>query len=229
MRENLEHKIANAIWKHDQNVRFENKSNLWKRLATVKYRDGFVPVFWKVAAIILLVLFSGSIWGAFYLGIKIRKDFEDTRQENANLHIEIDSILSIPNKTDTVYLVLEKEKVVYRSSRVQKNETARLREIENLNSKNKELMAGIDSLIFFYKQKIDSLANELVVTQNLVIRQGEGQEPVKAPFVLKSTLAGNMVQRPLPVEKPDLKLKILNNSGNSKQYDFSSTLFKKQP
>lgn len=232
MEKNLEHKIAEAYQKKDNEIYYPKKKELWDKISKEHQSKSVVHGFWRIAAILLAVFFITGAFAGFVLLKKNLNQLATVEKSNCELRLIVDSLQNISPRTITEIKYIKKELKVFvpvenkiNSNKVEQEQFLALK---NENSRlNKQLV--IEKTI--WKNKTDSLLQEIVALNNTLKEKEKTQNKVKNPSTnvveLKPEKFEMPLQQPTHSANPKLKIQIFQNPDEKTDFDMNSSILKK--
>jgi hypothetical protein len=232
MEKNLEHKIAEAYQKKDNEIYYPKKKELWDKISKEHQSKSVVHGFWRIAAILLAVFFITGAFAGFVLLKKNLNQLATVEKSNYELRVIVDSLQNIFPRTITEIKYIKKEVKVFvpvenkiNSNKVEQEQFLALK---NENSRlNKQLV--IETTI--WKNKTDSLLQEIVALNNTLKDKEKTQNKLKNPssnvVELKPEKFEMPLQQPTHSANPKLKIQIFQNPDEKTNFDMNSSILKK--
>lgn len=228
MKLNWETKITEIFRQIDASTTFDRKEQLWKQMALNLGHKNGIYSWWKMAAIILVVVSIATVAAAVYRTETLNTKNKNLQNKNVELHLIIDSLQTIkPEKiTDTV--TVEKRVIVYRNVvKYQEHiENTPTKTIENSNG-----TAQLNSKLELKNLQLKAVKDSLKMTKNrieeLEIIALKSKEENLTGFQIKPEKAQEQLQPAEIKANPKMKLQLLKIENNNIQFDTNSTLLKK--
>lgn len=232
MEKSLEHKIAEAYQKKDNEINYPKKKELWDRISKEHQSKSGVHGFWRIAAILLTVFFITSVFAGFVLLKKNMKQLATVEKSNYELRIIVDSLQNAAPRTITETKYIEKEVQVFvpvenkiNSNKIEKEQFLVLQNENNRLNKQLEIETAI------WKNKTDSLFQELVTLNNILKEKDKTKNKEKTAssnvVELKPEKYEMPLQQPTHSANPKLKIQIFPNPVEKTNFDMNSSILKK--
>ncbi len=232
MEKNLEHKIAEAYQKKDAEINYPKKKELWDRISKEHQSKSVVHGFWRIAAILIAVFFITGAFAGFVLLKKNLKQLATVEKSNYELRTIVDSLQNASPRTITEIKYITEEVKVFvpvenkiNSNMVEKEQFFALKNENSRLNKQFEIETAI------WKNKTDSLLQELVVLNNTLKEKEKTQNKVKNPssnvVELKPEKYEMPLQQPTHSANPKLKIQIFPNPDEKTNFDMNSSILKK--
>jgi len=232
MEKNLEHKIAEAYLKKDGEINYPKKKELWDRISKEHQSKSGVHGIWRIAAILIAVFFITGAFAGFVLFKKNLKQLVTVEKSNYELHFIVDSLQNVTPWTITEISYIEKEVKVFVpvenkiiSNRVEKEQFLALQNENNRLNKQFEIETAI------WKNKTDSLLQEIVALNNTLMENGKTKNKEKTAssnvVELKPEKYEMPLQQPTHSANPKLKIQIFPNPNEKTNFDMNSSILKK--
>ncbi len=216
MEEHMESKIAAAFQKKDQQKSFPNKEVLWHKIDSIRNQRKLVPVFWRAAAIIIAFFLFGSVVATIIIHTADVKKYKSAEIKNSFLQNQLDSITNLPPQILTEIQYVEKEKIIYRSTKISATKPNQLiEENTTLKTENNILQKKIQTITENYETKISSLEELLTLanqekTETIINTKNPSKDTViKRPqFLFKPTSVNEKLQQPIINSAPKMEVKL---------------------
>ena len=230
--ENLEHKIAEAYQKKDGKINYPNKKELWDRISKEHQSKSVVHGFWRIAAILIAVFFITGAFAGFGLLKKNMKQLATVEKSNYELRIIVDSLQNISLRTITeIKYVKEEVKVFVPVENKVNSNKAEKEQFLALKNENIRLNKQIELETAIWKNKTDSLLQELVALNNTLKEKEKTQNKLKITssnvVELKPEKFEMPLQQPTHSTNPKLKIQIFPNPDEKTNFDMNSSILKK--
>lgn len=223
MEKQLEHKIKQAFQKKDANVSYNKKDELWERISKETAQSKGVAIFWRVAAIFLVLVSVSGLFAAVVVFNNQNKKLTEIENRNIKLQQVADSLLNIKPEKITEIQIVEKEKLVYKEVLVPV-ENKQTYDIEIVNLENE--IEKLNDQLLLSKQNLQLTKDSLLFAREESKKQ-HIPEKKKPNFQLKPEKVKDKNQPNLIEQSPKMKLQIFKNQSNNMKFDTNSTLLKK--
>ena len=232
MEKNLEHKIAEAYQKRDNEIYYPNKKELWDRISKEHQSKSGVHGFWRIAAILFAVFFITGAFAGFVLLKKNLKQLATVEKSNYELRIIVDSLQNVSPRTITeVKYIKEEVKVFVPVENKIISNKADKEQFLTLQNENNRLNKQFETESAIWKNKTDSLLQELVALNNTLNEKEKTKNKVKTPssnvVELKPEKYEMPLQQPAHSANPKLKIQIFQNPDEKTNFDMNSSILKK--
>ena len=230
--ENLEHKIAEAYQKKDGEINYPIKKELWARISKEHQSKSVVHVFWRIAAILIAVFFITGAFAGFGLLKKNMKQLATVEKSNHELRIIVDSLQNVsPHTITEIKYVKEEVKVFVPVENKVNSNSADKEQFLALKNENIRLNKQFEIETAIWKNKTDSLLQEIVALNNTLMEYGKTQNIVKTTssnvVELKPEKYEMPLQQPTHSTNPKLKIQIFPNPNEKTNFDMNSSILKK--
>lgn len=230
--ENLEHKIAEAFQKKDGEINYPKKKELWDRISKEHQSKSVVHSFWRIAAILFAVFFITGAFAGFGLLKKNMKQLATVEKSNYELRIIVDSLqnISLNTITEIKYVKEEVKVFVPVENKVNSNSTDK-EQFLALKNENSRLNKQFELETAIWKNKTDSLLQELVALNNTLKEKEKTQNKLKITSSNVVELKPEKYEIPLQQSthstNPKLKIQIFPNPDEKTNFDMNSSILKK--